>query len=85
MKIQLRFFASIREALQTESELINLPENVKTVADVRAFLINRGGVWAEVLGEDKVLHMAYDHRITSPEKMIAEGCVVAFFPPVTGG
>jgi molybdopterin synthase sulfur carrier subunit len=85
MKIELRFFASVREALQTSQEIIELPATVKTVGDVRAFLIGRGGIWTEVLGPEKNLRMAYDHEMTEADTEIVDGGEVAFFPPVTGG
>jgi molybdopterin synthase sulfur carrier subunit len=85
MNIELRYFASVREALGTSNEIIALPAQVKTVGDVRAFLCGRGGMWAETLAPGKALRMAYNHQMTEPETPITEGCEVAFFPPVTGG
>ncbi|MEO8407231.1 MAG: molybdopterin converting factor subunit 1 [Oxalobacteraceae bacterium] len=85
MNIQLRFFASIRETLGTSQESLNLPQQVRTVGDVRHFLIARGGPWAECLAEGRMLRMAYNQVMTEPETLISEGCEVAFFPPVTGG
>ena len=85
MNIQLRFFASVREALASGSEAISLPSHIRTVGEVRAFLRERGGVWAEALGEERALRMACDHQMTEPGTHITEGCEVAFFPPVTGG
>lgn len=85
MHIQLRFFASVREALGTDQENLALPEHVRTVGDVRRFLIARGGAWAEALAEGRTLRMACNHHMTGPETRITEGCEVAFFPPVTGG
>ncbi|HTN64651.1 MAG TPA: molybdopterin converting factor subunit 1 [Burkholderiaceae bacterium] len=85
MKIQLRFFASVREALGTAQESVTLPAQVRTVGDVRDFLAARGGIWAEVLAEGRALRMAYDHVMTEAETAIADGGEVAFFPPVTGG
>ena len=85
MKIQLRFFAGLREALGTGSELIELPPQVRTVGEVHEHLLARGGVWAETLAQKKSLRMAYDQEITDPATQIAEGGEVAFFPPVTGG
>lgn len=85
MKIELRFFASVREALGASQEVIDLPGHVKTVGDVRAFLMGRGGVWMEVLAPDKALRMAYDQVMIEPDTLIEEGGEVAFFPPVTGG
>ena len=85
MNIQLRFFASVREALGTSQESVALPEHVRTVGEVRQFLIQRGGPWAEALAAGRSLRMAYNQVMTEPETPISEGCEVAFFPPVTGG
>ncbi|MFZ6747690.1 molybdopterin converting factor subunit 1 [Undibacterium sp. Ren11W] len=85
MKIQLRFFASVREKLGTSEETVVLPEQVKTVGDVRLWLVARGGVWAEVLAEGRALRMAYNQQMTEAATSIVDGAEVAFFPPVTGG
>ncbi len=85
MKIQLRFFASIREALNTSEEMVNLPVDVKTIGDVRHWLIARGDVWADALAEGRALRMAYDQQLTDADTLIEDGGEVAFFPPVTGG
>ncbi len=85
MQIQLRFFASVREALGTSQESIALPAEVVTVGDVRAYLRARGGAWAEALAEGRALRMACNQQMTSADTRISDGCEVAFFPPVTGG
>jgi len=85
MNIQLRFFASVREALGVSQETVAVPAHVATVGDVRAFLRERGGKWAEVLAEGKSLRMAYDQQMTDAATPVREGGEVAFFPPVTGG
>lgn len=85
MQIQLRFFASVREALGTGQESVMLPEDVVTVGDVRNFLRARGGAWAETLAEGRALRMAYNQVMTGADTRIGEGGEVAFFPPVTGG
>jgi len=85
MHIQLRFFASVREALGVSQENVSLPPHVATVGDVRAYLVERGGKWAEVLAEGRALRMAYDQQMTDAATPIGEGGEVAFFPPVTGG
>jgi molybdopterin synthase sulfur carrier subunit len=85
MKIKLRFFASVREALGTSNEVADLPEDVRTVGAVRDFLIARGGAWAEALGRERALRMAFDQVMCEPDTPVREGGEVAFFPPVTGG
>ncbi len=85
MNIQLRFFASVREALGTSQERLAVPDSVTTVGAVRALLQQRGGVWAEALADHKVLRMACNQHMTGADAALSEGCEVAFFPPVTGG
>ncbi len=85
MKINLRFFASVREAVGTAGEAVTLPEGVATVGAVREHLIARGGAWAEALSPERALRMAFNHVMCAPETKVAEGGEVAFFPPVTGG
>ena len=85
MNIQLRFFASVREAVGTGHESLALPDEVRTVGDVRALLRQRGGAWAEALADGRALRMACNQQMTGPDTPVADGCEVAFFPPVTGG
>jgi molybdopterin synthase sulfur carrier subunit len=84
MNITLRFFASVREALGTSAETLAVPDGVKTVGELRAHLAARGGVWQEALGSAS-LRMACNQVMCGADAALAEGCEVAFFPPVTGG
>ncbi|MFI4941527.1 MAG: molybdopterin converting factor subunit 1 [Burkholderiales bacterium] len=85
MNIQLRFFASVRETLGLATETVALPDHVDTAGAVRHFLIERGGVWAAALGQQRPLRMAYNQEMADPQTPIADGGELAFFPPVTGG
>ncbi|MBU3606259.1 molybdopterin converting factor subunit 1 [Polynucleobacter sp. MWH-Creno-3A4] len=85
MKIELRFFASLRETLGVSQENIALPTTVKTIADLRMHLIDRGNPWSEVLAEGKVLRCALNQHMVDESTALIEGAEVAFFPPVTGG
>ena len=85
MNIQLRFFASVREALGISQETVSVPDQVRTVGDLRQFLRERGGAWADTLAEGRALRMAYNQQMTDANAELSDGCEVAFFPPVTGG
>jgi molybdopterin synthase sulfur carrier subunit len=85
MKVTLKFFASVREAVGTSTEVLELPAGVDTVAAIRALLVARGGEWAQALGEGRALRMACNQVMCQPETAVKEGAEVAFFPPVTGG
>jgi molybdopterin synthase sulfur carrier subunit len=85
MNIQLRFFASLREALGTTHETVTVPPEVATVGELRAFLRGRGGEWAAALAPGRSLRMACNQSMAEDTTLLHEGCEVAFFPPVTGG
>ncbi|VVE26883.1 Molybdopterin synthase sulfur carrier subunit [Pandoraea eparura] len=85
MQIELRFFASVREALNVAEEHVEVPAGIATVGDVRQWLCRRGPAWAEALGEQRALRMALNHTMVPATTRLTDGCEVAFFPPVTGG
>jgi molybdopterin synthase sulfur carrier subunit len=85
MRINLKFFASVREKLGTGSETIDVPAGVATVGALRELLVARGGAWAEALGEGRVLRMACNQQMCDGTAPLRENAEVAFFPPVTGG
>lgn len=83
MKIQLRFFAAIREALGTAAETVET--QAVSVAALRDELIARGGAWAEALARGRALRVAVDQVMADEATPLRDGAEVAFFPPVTGG
>jgi molybdopterin synthase sulfur carrier subunit len=85
MNITLRFFANVREAVGTAQEKLVLPADVATVGAVRELLIARGGAWAQALGHERLLRMAFNQVMCDAGTEVKEGGEVAFFPPVTGG
>lgn len=85
MQIELRYFASVREQVGQGAERAEVPATIRTVGDLRGWLRQRGGQWAEALAEGRALRMAVDHAVARADTPLADGCEVAFFPPVTGG
>jgi molybdopterin synthase sulfur carrier subunit len=82
--LQLRYFASLRDQLNCDSETLEWHDSLKTAVDVRAFLINRGEPWASTLLRPAVL-IAINQEMSSSDSTINDGDEIAFFPPVTGG
>ena len=76
MQIELRYFASVREALGVAQEAVQVPEGIATVGDVRAWLRTRGGVWAETLAEGRALRMACNHTMTDAAARLTDGCAM---------
>lgn len=85
MKLHLRFFASIREGLGVAQEEIVIPASVKTIADLRTFLVARGAPWSDVLSTDRILRCALNQQMVTADTVLLEDAEIAFFPPVTGG
>jgi molybdopterin synthase sulfur carrier subunit len=83
MKIELRFFASLREALGP-GESIELPTGC-TLGQLRDLLIARGGRHATVLARGRAVRCALQQVMSDESAVLVEGAEVAFFPPVTGG
>jgi molybdopterin synthase sulfur carrier subunit len=83
MKLRLRYFASIREALGA-SDTIDIAEGA-SVGAVRDALIARGGAHATVLARGRALRSALDQVLCDESAVVADGSELAFFPPVTGG
>lgn len=83
MKVTLKYFASIREAIGQGSESVST--QATTLKALRDELIARGGAHAEVLAHGRALRMALNQDLCDESAALSEGCEVAFFPPVTGG
>lgn len=83
MKVNVRYFASIRETLGQGSETVVTA--APTLAALRDELIARGGPWAESLARGKAVRVAIDQVMSDESAALADGAEVGFFPPVTGG
>lgn len=83
MKVQIRYFASVREALGRSNESVETQAD--TLTALRDELIARGGDYAVTLARGKAVRMALDQVMSDEAAALHEGCEVAFFPPVTGG
>lgn len=81
--IQLRYFASIREAIGTGAERLNTA--APTLAALRDELIARGGAHAEALARGKAVRVSLNQAMADESAALPDGAEVAFFPPVTGG
>jgi sulfur-carrier protein len=86
MKVTVKYFASIREAIGQGSEV--LQTTASTLGQLRNELASRGGAYAECLDaafKGKTLRMALNQDMSGDDAALLDGCEVAFFPPVTGG
>lgn len=83
MNVELRYFASVREALGSGEQVdVGAGADIATLRDA---LVGRGGRYAEALGRPRLVRSARNGVLCGEEIVLADGDEVAFFPPVTGG
>lgn len=83
MKVTVKYFASIREAIGRGSELRET--SAGTLAALRDELLAASPAHADSLARGRSVRMALNQVMSDESAVLSEGCEVAFFPPVTGG
>lgn len=83
MRIQVLFFASLRETLGA-SRALEMPTGA-TVIQARAQLAAESEAAATALAPKRPVRAAVNQTLAAGETVLAEGDELAFFPPVTGG
>jgi molybdopterin synthase sulfur carrier subunit len=85
MRLRVLYFARLRESLGVAVEDLEVPPNVATVAQLRAYLIDRGAEWADAFAPGRRIRAALNQDMVDENAPLTEDAEVAFFPPVTGG
>ena len=86
MKINILFFASLKEIFGQESLVLEIPKNISTAHDLLDFLAeNKKGPWLKLLKRKSNLRVAINQSIQDWTKKISDGDEIAFLPPITGG
>lgn len=83
VKLQLLFFASLREQLGTAQETIET--TAKNVTELLEELAMRGDAWDQLLRQNTRLQIAINQNMAKRDTQLNNDDEVAFFPPVTGG
>ena len=83
MKVTIKYFASIREAIGQSGELRDT--SATTLSALRDELLLASPSHAQALARGKSVRMALNQVMSDESARMTDGCEVAFFPPVTGG
>lgn len=83
MKVRIKYFASIREAIGQGSEWRET--SALTLADLRDELLAASPAHEASLARGKSVRMALNQVMSDEAACLTDDCEVAFFPPVTGG
>jgi sulfur-carrier protein len=85
MMVKLIYFAWLRERIGVGEEMRALPADVKTGADVLAWLATLGENYAAALEVPSIIRVAVDQEMIQPDEFIGTPQEIALFPPMTGG
>ena len=85
MPVKIRYFAWVREKTGKAEEVLDLPDSVRTVAELVAWLKGLGPEYAEAFARADVIRAAVDQTHVKPTASVTTAREIAFFPPVTGG
>lgn len=83
--MKILYFAWVREKVGRAEEVREVPDGVRSVADLIAWLKTQGPEYENAFAQAKVIRAALDRAHVKHEAPIAGAKEVAFFPPVTGG
>ncbi|APW46626.1 MoaD/ThiS family protein [Rhodoferax antarcticus] len=83
MKVTVKYFASIREAIGVPCEA--LETQATTLSVLRDELIALSADHADGLARGKLVRLALNQVMVNESVALTDGAEVAFFPPVTGG
>jgi len=83
--MKLIYFAWVRARVGKPEEEVELPPDIRTVADLVRWLKARGEEYEYAFENEGVVRAAIDRVHAKPDASIAQAREVAFFPPMTGG
>lgn len=84
MKLNIHYFASIREQLEVGEQQVELAEN-STVADLISSLTRAQPNFSAMIEAVPSILIAVNQTVVERSYALSEGDEVAFFPPMTGG
>lgn len=79
--IQLYYFGKVEDTLGKNAEQLELPPEVTTITQLRAWLSRRDTAWATL----QTVHGAGNQAHANADTAIKDGDEVAFFSPISGG
>lgn len=83
--MNILYFARIREHIGKSSDDITLPDTVKTVADVIAYLEMLGDRYKNAFEEPDLIRAALNDEYVPLDHVVSNDDELALFPPMTGG
>jgi len=83
--MKIRYFAWVRERVGKPDEEVAVPNEIGTVAELIAWLSQRGEEYAYAFENPRVIRAPIDSVHVKPHTPLKGATEIAFFPPMTGG
>jgi molybdopterin synthase sulfur carrier subunit len=83
--MKILYFARYRQIIGRGQDVIDVPENIKTVGALLSHLMATDAGCAAAFADPKLIRVAVNQSHVSLDHALDGATEVAFFPPVTGG
>jgi len=83
--MKILYFAWVRQRVGLGEETVDLPDGVRTVAELIEWLKTRDEAYANAFADLRVIRAALNQSLVPLDTPLSGAREVAFFPPVTGG
>ena len=81
----IKYFSWIKEHIGKSEELIELPDDITTIAELINYLDSLNDHYKRAFVKRDLIKIAVNKTYCSAETKISNNDEIAFFPPVTGG
>lgn len=85
MRLNLVYFAWVREAVGRDTESVEVPATLGNVAGLIGWLHRRGEGYQTAFAHPDRVRAAVDGAFVGHDAPLHDGQEIALFPPVTGG
>ncbi len=84
MNITIKYFSWIRIKLKKSQDLIELDKAI-SFKELKNNLISKDPIFQEIFKDDSVKYFLNLNELNDNDRILNNGDVLAFLPPVTGG
>jgi sulfur-carrier protein len=82
MRLQILYFAAVRDLLGMEEEFVMVPDSVTCIAEFSTWI---EAARPALAGRMASVRIAKNHAFVRNDEALADGDVLAVLPPVSGG
>lgn len=85
MRVNLVYFAWVREKIGKDEEVIELPSETISIDELITHLKSLGDEYDAAFEHQNVIRAAINQEHAEHDEIVKDGNEVALFPPMTGG